>query len=72
MSIRPTFFSVDVHELHGNAPFVGEEKKFLRVACVYYFRTGILDCGSPAEESTRVENRRKSSHVFIPSSASGV
>jgi len=47
----------DVHELHGNAPFVGEEGKFLRVACVYYFRTGILACGSPAEESNRVEDR---------------
>jgi hypothetical protein len=47
----------DVHELHGNAPLVGEGGKFLRLACVYYFRTGILDCGSPAHELERVEKR---------------
>jgi hypothetical protein len=45
----------DVHELHGNAPLVGEEGKFLRLSCVYYFRTGILSCGSPAQEIERVE-----------------
>jgi hypothetical protein len=47
----------DVHELHGNAPLVGEEGKFLRLTCVYYFRTGILSCGSPAQEIERVEER---------------
>jgi hypothetical protein len=45
----------DFHELHGNAPLVGEKGKFLRLSCVYYFRTGILSCGSPAQEIERVE-----------------
>jgi hypothetical protein len=47
----------DVHELHGNAPLVGEKGKFLRLSCVYYFRTGVLNCGSPAQEIERVEER---------------
>lgn len=47
----------NVHELHGNGPLLGEKGKFLRLSCVYYFRTGILDCGSPTEESQRVEKR---------------
>ena len=47
----------DVHELHGNAPLVGEKGKFLRLTSVYYFRTGLLKCGSPAQEIERVEER---------------
>src|ERR1019366_6689188 len=47
----------DVHELHGNAPLVGQKDTFLRLSCVYYFRTGILNCGSPAQEIERVEAR---------------
>jgi hypothetical protein len=41
----------DVHELHGNAPLIGEE--FLRLAIVAYAREGMAMCGSAEEELAR-------------------
>lgn len=34
----------DVHEAHGNLAIVGEEGKYNRVSCVFYYREGMKKC----------------------------
>jgi hypothetical protein len=48
----------DVHEYHANGPIVGVEGEFERMSCVLYYRSGMVDCGSPAEELERLKNRK--------------
>ena len=43
------------HELHCNAPFVGEPGTFERITCVFYFREKMILCGTQAEERDRVK-----------------
>ncbi len=48
----------DVHEHHANGPIVGVEGQFERMSCVLYYRSGMIECGSPAEELKRLKNRK--------------
>ncbi len=48
----------DVHEYHANAPILGVEDEFERMSCVLYYRSGMVECGSPAEELVRLKNRK--------------
>jgi hypothetical protein len=48
----------DVHEYHANGPIVGVEGQFERMSCVFYYRSGMVGCGSPAEELERLKNRK--------------
>jgi hypothetical protein len=43
----------DVHEVHGNTPLIGELDGYDRISCVFYYRTGMRYCLSPAEEWER-------------------
>jgi hypothetical protein len=45
----------DVHEFHGNAPLVSAPGRFLRLSMVFYYRTGMLKCGSAAQEFERAK-----------------
>jgi hypothetical protein len=47
----------DVHELHGNGPILPITLDYNRVACVFYYRTGLQKCGTPEEERDRVNTR---------------
>jgi hypothetical protein len=47
----------DVHELHGNTPIVGEPDRFLRLSTVFYARSKMVACGSPADELARAKQR---------------
>jgi len=40
----------DVHELHGNAPFIGLPGRFKRLSFVFYVREKMTVCGTIAEE----------------------
>jgi len=46
----------NVHELHGNAPFLGLPGQFERMTCVFYFREKMIDCGTKAEELDRLKH----------------
>jgi hypothetical protein len=56
----------DPHEVHGNTPIHGavgpagdpDHGGHERISVVFYFRTGMLDCLSPAEERERAKNLR--------------
>ncbi len=48
----------DVHEWHGNTPFRGEPG-FERLSLVLYYREKMDQCGSAANQLTRVKNRRQ-------------
>jgi hypothetical protein len=43
----------DVHEVHGNTPIIGELDGYDRISCVFYYRTGMRYCGTPAQEWAR-------------------
>lgn len=45
----------DVHEWHGNTPFVGKIGTYERISCVFYYREGMAECGSRAEELARAK-----------------
>lgn len=47
----------DVHELHANGPMHGLWKNWLRLACVFYYRSGMTQCGTPQEEAERVNDQ---------------
>lgn len=49
----------DVHSWHGNTPIVGIKGEFERISCVFYYREGIKDCGSAAQELDRAKNRKR-------------
>ena len=46
----------NVHELHGNAPFLGLPGQFERMTCVFYFREKMTECGTKAEELDRLKH----------------
>jgi hypothetical protein len=48
----------DVHEWHGNTPIVGEKNRFMRLSMVFYYREGMKNCGSAAEENARAKRQR--------------
>lgn len=45
----------DPHELHGNAPLVGDPGRYLRMSCVMYLRMDMIQCGSMAFEMDRAK-----------------
>lgn len=47
----------DVHEWHGNSPYLGIEGVQERISLVLYFREGIKYCGTAEEEQRRAANR---------------
>jgi hypothetical protein len=46
----------DVHEWHANTNIVGEPGRHRRLSMVFYLRTGMRACGSPAEEVERAKH----------------
>ena len=48
----------NVHEWHGNTPFVGAPGRYERVSCVFYYREKMARCGSPQEELERAQRRK--------------
>ncbi len=40
----------DVHEVHGNTPFVGRIGRFERISLVFYYRQKLLQCDTAAAE----------------------
>lgn len=46
----------DVHEWHGNTPFIGIEGLYERISCVFYYRAGIIKCASPEEELAKAQS----------------
>jgi len=44
----------NVHEVHGNTPFVGAPG-YERVSCVFYYREKMFECSTPAEEAERAK-----------------
>ena len=48
----------DVHEWHGNTPFVGVEGMYERISCVLYMRGKMTEC-LPVEDETERAKRRK-------------
>ncbi len=46
----------NVHELHGNAPFLGVPGQFERITCVFYFREKMTECGTKEEELDRLKH----------------
>lgn len=53
----------DVHEWHGNTPFLGAKAGFERISCIFYYRANMWKCGSAAEELEIVKNR-KPGHLY--------
>ena len=51
----------DPHEVHGNTEMIPTfpDRSFERVSCVYYFREGISECGTVAEELQRAQNQER-------------
>jgi hypothetical protein len=49
----------DVHEWHGNTPIVGEEGRYERISCVFYYRTNMRHCLSSDQELERAKRRRR-------------
>lgn len=48
----------NVHEWHGNAPFVRVRDTTFRTTCVFYYRARMVQCGTMAEELERMRNRK--------------
>lgn len=46
----------DVHEWHGNTPFIGKPGLYERLSCVFYYREHMKECGSAEEELERAKN----------------
>ena len=47
----------DVHEWHGNSPFLGVEKAHERISLVCYMREKMVLCGTAEQEAERAKNR---------------
>jgi Oxygenase domain of the 2OGFeDO superfamily len=45
------------HDWHGVTPFHDTQAGYERISIVYYFRTKMTECGSPAEEIARARKR---------------
>lgn len=48
----------DVHEFHGNTSMKGKLGHFERVSLVFYYREGMVECGSAQEEAKRAAKGR--------------
>jgi hypothetical protein len=61
----------DVHEVHGNAPIVGEPGEYERISVIAYAREGMSACASVSEEVAHARrvftrgDRRPSKHVAM-------
>lgn len=44
----------NVHEVHGNTPFIGAPG-YERVSCIFYYREKMYECSTPAEEAERAK-----------------
>jgi hypothetical protein len=56
----------DVHEAHGNTKIIGVPGRHLRLSCVFYARTNIIECGSmefELERAKRVGDRLATEHA---------
>lgn len=53
----------DVHEFHGNTPFIGVEGAYERISLVLYFRARMTFCGSAAEELERAKTRKRGDKI---------
>ena len=53
----------DVHEWHGNTPFVNVGQKNNRLICVMYYRAKMHYCGTASQELERVKARLKGDPV---------
>jgi len=49
----------DVHQWHGNTPFVRKRGRYERLSLVLYYRERMMECGSPAEELQRAKHRKR-------------
>lgn len=52
----------DVHEVHGNTPFVGNAYERISVVC--YYRENMHKCGSAAQELEIAKNRKKGDPLY--------
>lgn len=52
----------DVHEVHGNTPFIGS--RYERISVVCYYREQMQKCGSAAEELERAKNRKRGDPLY--------
>lgn len=46
----------DVHEYHANTEIIGTLGSFLRLSTVFYYRAGMVKCGSAGDELERAKN----------------
>lgn len=53
----------DVHEWHGNTPFVNIGRKYNRLICVMYYRSKMHYCGTADQELKRVKGRLKGDSI---------
>ena len=52
----------DVHEVHGNTPFIGS--RYERISVVCYYRENMVKCGNAEEELQRVKNRKLGDSLY--------
>jgi hypothetical protein len=49
---------VDVHQWHGNTPFINMSRDYLRVSFVIYYREYMIQCKQPTDELKRIKMER--------------
>jgi hypothetical protein len=49
---------VDVHQWHGNTPFINCSPDFLRISFVLYYREYMIDCKQPKEELHNIKMKK--------------
>jgi Oxygenase domain of the 2OGFeDO superfamily len=54
----------DAHEWHGNTSIILGSKDAVRCSVVCYYRTKMVDCGSPKEELRRAKNRKPGQSLY--------
>jgi len=54
----------DVHEYHGNTPFIGRSGQYNRISCVFYYRSNMRYCGTAQEELERAKNRKPGDPLY--------
>ena len=45
----------DVHQYHGNTPFIGKAGRYERISCVFYYREQMKQCGTAKQELERAK-----------------
>jgi hypothetical protein len=50
---------MDVHQWHGNTPFIPLEKGATRLSLVMYYRENMIYCGTAQQEVNRAKNRKR-------------